>query len=70
MARQRKTGKVTHIEKVWLSAKEARAYLDCGDTFLQKLRDNAEISFAKYGSKVYWYDRTSIDRFIQRNKIC
>lgn len=32
-------------------------------------KDKAEVSYARYGNKTYWYDVASIDRFIARNKV-
>lgn len=62
-------GKVKDVQKVWLSAREAKAYLGCSDELLQTLRDRAEVKWAKYGAKSIWYDLSSLDRFIQRNLV-
>lgn len=64
----RTVGKVQPVAKVWLSQQEACAYLGCSQDFLLKLRNNAEVSFAKYG-KMIWYDLTSINRFFNRCKV-
>lgn len=69
MGRTRITAKVEEIPKRWLSKDEAMKYLGCSEKFLKKLRDKAEVSFARYGNKTYWYDVASIDRFIARNKV-
>ncbi|RGR26566.1 DNA-binding protein [Parabacteroides distasonis] len=68
MARERKTGKVEPIQKIWLSKTEARAYLGCSEDFLRSLREKAELSFSKFGSMI-WYELRSIDRFLERNKV-
>lgn len=68
MARERKTGKVEPIQKIWLSKAEAMAYLGCSDKFLVTLRDHAEIMFARWNNTI-WYDLRSIDRFLNRNKV-
>ncbi len=60
------TGRIKEVEKVWLSSREVRAYLDCSDDYLQKLRDEASISFSRIGNK-YWYDLRSIDLLIRKN---
>ena len=60
------TGRIKEVEKVWLSSREVRAYLDCSDDYLQKLRDEANISFSRIGNK-YWYDLRSIDLLIRKN---
>lgn len=63
-----KQGKVEPVHKTWLSAREARAYLDCSDDFLQMLRDEARVSFSRVGGK-YFYNLESIDRLLIKNKI-
>ena len=60
------TGRIKEVEKIWLSSREVRAYLDCSDDYLQKLRDEASISFSRIGNK-YWYDLRSIDLLIRKN---
>lgn len=69
MGRTRTTVRVEPVEKKWLSKEEAKKYLGCSDEFLRKLRDNALVSFARFGSKMYWYELSSIDKFIARNKV-
>ena len=64
----RNTGKVQPVQKVWLSKDESMAYLGCSDDFLLSLRNNAEISFARYRNTI-WYDLQSIERFMKRNKV-
>lgn len=63
-----KTGRIKEVEKVWLSSREVKAYLDCSDDYVQKLRDEARISFSRIGNK-YWYDLRSIDLLIRKNKV-
>lgn len=69
MGRTRTYGKVEEVKKTWLSKDEAMAYLGCSADFLQTLRDNALVSFARFGNKMYWYELASIDRFLQKNKV-
>ena len=68
MGRTRVTGKVEPIVKKWLSKDEAKSYIGCSDDFLRTLREKALVSFSQFG-KMIWYDLSSIDRFIQSNKI-
>ena len=68
MGRTRVTGKVEPIVKKWLSKDEAKSYIGCSDDFLRTLREKALISFSQFG-KMIWYDLSSIDRFIQSNKV-
>ena len=46
----------------------AKSYIGCSDDFLKTLRENALVSFSQFG-KMIWYDISSIDRFIQSNKV-
>ena len=61
--------KVEPIQKKWLSKEEAMKYLGCSETFLKKLRNDALVSFSRFGGKMYWYDLASIERFISKNKV-
>lgn len=64
----RTVGKIININKTWLTKKETMTYLGCSEDYLQKLRDNAEVSFSRDG-KMIWYDLESIDRFLRRKKV-
>lgn len=44
-----KRGKVESVQKLWLNKDEAMAYLGCSVDYLDKLRNNAQVSFAKDG---------------------
>lgn len=68
MARPKKTGQVVTVEKTWLSKEEAKKYLGCSERFLQTLRENALVTFKKYGNKMYWYELASIERFLNYKK--
>ncbi len=68
MGRTKLTAKVELVQKRWLNKEEAMGYLGCGEDFLKDLRDKAELSYSKYGNKI-WYDLSSIDRFLLRNKV-
>jgi len=65
---RRRAGKVQPVEKVWLSSREAKAYLDIKDDKLRSLRDSASISFTRIGS-MYWHDKRSIDRLLEKNRV-
>lgn len=60
---------INAIEKEWLSGEEAKKYLGCSDEFLQKLRDNALIGFSRFGHKMYWYELSSIKKFLLKHKV-
>lgn len=68
MGRTRATVKVEPAPKRWLNKQEAMAYLGVGEDYLQKLRNNAEVSFSQK-DKMIWYDLTSLDKFVLKNKI-
>lgn len=59
---------IKELEKVWLSSAEVRAWLDCSDEFLSKLRDNAEIVFAQIGGKFY-HEAASILKMFEKHKV-
>ncbi|MBQ7822998.1 MAG: helix-turn-helix domain-containing protein [Bacteroidaceae bacterium] len=69
MPRQRRTGKLEPVQKKWLSANEAMAYLGCSRNLLLKLRNEGEVSFSVYGGKTIWYELNSIEKFLERNKV-
>lgn len=69
MSRQKFIGKVVDIQKKWLSAAEAKAYLGCSDDFLRKLRDEALVSFSQFGRNMYWYELNSLEKFILKHKV-
>lgn len=64
----KRVGKVESVYKLWLSAKETKAYLDCSDEFLKKLRDKAVIVFSLAEGK-YYYNLDSINKFLNQNKV-
>ena len=65
---KRKLGKIEPVQKIWLSAAEAKAYLDCSDEFIKKLRDKALVKFSWFEHK-YYYELASINRLIERNRV-
>lgn len=67
MPRIRQIVQVEPVPKKWLNKEEAKKYLGCTDKFLQTLRNEAQITFARYGSKMYWYELSSLDRFLQKH---
>lgn len=68
MGRTKLQAKVEPAPKRWLNKQEAMAYLGVGEDYLQKLRENAEISFSKK-DRMIWYDLASLDRFVLKNKV-
>lgn len=68
MARSRIQTKVEAVPKRWLNKQEAMAYLGVGEDYLVRLRNEAKISFSQEG-RMIWYDLSSIDRFVLKNKV-
>lgn len=63
MPKRKIHAEVRPIEKMWLSNREAKVYLDCEDEYLKKLRDNANVTFARDGKKIM-YLKSSIDEYL------
>lgn len=68
MPKRRITPQVEPMQKKWLSAKEAKEYFGCKDDFLQRLRDEALVSFSRFG-KMIWYELASIERFLEQHRV-
>lgn len=64
----RKSLPIRELEKVWLSSSETKAFLDCSDEFLTRLREEAKIAYAMIGGK-YYHELASILRMFEKNKI-
>lgn len=69
MPRRKTDIHIESIPKKVLSTREACAYLDCSNEFLEELRNNALVSFSRYKRNKFWYDLASLDRFIEKHKI-
>ena len=60
---------MTQIEKIWLSNKEAQAYLGVGMDFFKNLRSSGSISFFKVGTTII-YRKRDIDKKKKKNRVC
>lgn len=67
-AMKRKVLPVKELEKVWITGAEAQKLLSCSRDFLERLRENAEISFAKIGGR-YYHDLASIYLMFERHRV-
>ena len=67
-ALERKTLPIKELEKVWITGAEACELLGCSRDFLEGLRNNAEIVFAKIGG-TYYHEVASIYRMFERHKV-
>lgn len=61
-------GKIEPVKKTWLSKEEAMNFLGCDEKVLDRLRNNAEFTFARRKSMI-WYELGSIERFLKRNTV-
>lgn len=52
------------VEKAWLSAREAQAYLDCSAETLMKLRDAGRLRFSRFGGMI-WYKKENLDKAME-----
>lgn len=68
-ATQRKALPIKELEKAWLTNDEACGLLNCSRDFLERLRDEAEVAFARIGGRCY-YELASINRMFDRHKVC
>ena len=58
---------VARVEKLWLSTREAMAYLDCSRDFLETLRTYPGLNVYTLGRSVY-YEKASIDMLMRKNR--
>lgn len=59
---------VINIEKLWLSNKEAQAYVGMSSDFFKDLRASGQLRFFKVGGAVF-YRKGDIDRLIERGRV-
>ena len=67
-AMARKTLPIRELEKVWITTEEACNLMDCSRGFLEDLRDEAEVSWARVAGKIY-YEVASIHRMFERHRV-
>lgn len=63
-----KQGKVLEVEKIWLTSKEAQAYLGMSADFFKDLRANAQIRFYKVRGAIF-YKKSDIDRLVEKGRV-
>lgn len=64
----RKALPIAELRRTWITGAEAEAYLNCSRRFLEKLRAEAEITWAKIGG-TYYHELASIEQMFDRHKI-
>lgn len=70
MARERKTGKVELVHKIWLSTQEAAAYLGVSVRFLRDQLDAIpEVEVYSIGGNKKFYRLDNLDRLITKGRI-
>lgn len=67
-AMARKTLPIRELEKVWITTDEACELMNCSRGFLEDLRDEAELAWAKVAGRVY-YEVASIHRMFERHRV-
>lgn len=60
--------RVKQCEKLWMSQKEARAYLGVSRDWLDERRENGILHFSKVGNTIF-YIKSEIDKLIRNNAI-
>lgn len=63
-----KTTKVRELDKVWLSNKEACAYLGVPPVTMKRLRATASVRFYKVGRLVF-YSKSELDEMVEKGKV-
>lgn len=63
-------GKVTPIEKTWLSPKEASAYLGVSLSELRQIRDSGALRVYRRNQRCVWYEKENIDKYVRSCRIC
>lgn len=70
MTRTKNLGRVTPLEKVWLSKAELAAYLGVSERYvLENINTNPKVNIYRLSNKAYIYDRQNIDDLIRSSKI-
>lgn len=64
----RKTLPIRELEKVWITTNEACELMNCSRDFLEGLRDEAELAWAKIAGRVY-YEVASIHKMFERHRV-
>lgn len=66
----RLVGKVKDVDKVWLSQREVKAYLDIKDSkTLEKLAVEEGIEVSIISRKLVYYKKSGIDRMLERHAL-
>ncbi|WP_293738921.1 DNA-binding protein [uncultured Parabacteroides sp.] len=70
MARERSIGKIEPVQKIWLSTREAAAYLGVSVRFLRDQLDVIpEVEVYNIGGNKKFYRLENLDRLITKGKV-
>lgn len=70
MPRQKAIGKVEPIQKVWLSKKEAAAYLGVTERYMdENINQRPEIDLYRLSGRCTLYNRDNLDRMVMKSRI-
>lgn len=65
---ENKKAKTEPVEKIWLSSKEAQAYLGMSADFLKDLRQDGFLNYYKIRNAVF-YRKEDIDRLVENGRV-
>lgn len=54
-------------ENLWIDGTEAMAFLNCGKTKLQELRNNGEIVYSQPSRKIILYHKPSLAEYLSKH---
>lgn len=70
MPRQRTIGKVEPIQKVWLSKKEAAAYIGVSERYMdENINQRPDVELYRLSGRCTLYRRENLDRIVTKCRI-
>jgi len=69
MSRQKIIGKIEPIQKVWLSKKEAAAYLGVTERYMDEINKRPDIDLYRLSNKCFLYSKDNLDSMIRKSRI-
>lgn len=70
MPRQKKIGKVEPIQKVWLSKKEAAAYMGVSERYMdENINLRPDVELYRLSGRCTLYSRENLDRMVMKCRI-
>lgn len=70
MPRQKNTGKVEPVHKVWFSKKEAAAYMGVTERFIEdNINKRPDVDIYRLSGKCFLYSKDNLDCVIRKSRI-